>query len=175
MYAGSIIKIFVYKLKIKVMKTYPNFLNPVKQYVLIVSVALFGFTIKANAQSALLGKEVEKINNSVVVQLAEYDFDIIIPKVSKDELIKLKDATFNQIVYVADGAKGYYFYMGATWEKQNVREVFELIDMNLAIQNPNPASLILVAEEGNSSALLDYNHHVKSIYQDFGFDSKKDN
>lgn len=61
MYAGSIIKIFVYKLKIKVMKTYPNFLNPVKQYVLIVSVALFGFTIKANAQSALLGKEVEKL------------------------------------------------------------------------------------------------------------------
>ena len=107
----------------------------------------------------------------MIVQLTDYDFDIIIAKVNKEELKVLKDATFNQLVYVTDGAKGYYFYMGAKWEKQNVREVFELIEMNLAIQNPNPESLIIMAEDGNSSALLDYNHHVKNIYQDFGFDA----
>lgn len=156
------------------MKTYPNILKPVKQYVLIgliVLITLFGLTLKANAQSTLVGNDVEKINNSMIVQLTDYDFDIIIPKVNKEELKVLKDATFNQLVYVTDGAKGYYFYMGAKWEKQNVREVFELIEMNLAIQNPNPESLIIMAEDGNSSALLDYNHHVKNIYQDFGFDA----
>ena len=139
------------------MKTYPNILKPVKQYVLIgliVLITLFGLTLKANAQSTLVGNDVEKINNSMIVQLTDYDFDIIIPKVNKEELKVLKDATFNQLVYVTDGAKGYYFYMGAKWEKQNVREVFELIEMNLAIQNPNPESLIIMAEDGNSSACL---------------------
>jgi len=157
------------------MKTYPNILKPVKHYVLIglmVLIILFGLALKANAQSTLVGNDVEKINNSMVVQLADYDFDIIIPKANKEELNALKDATFNQMVYVTEGAKGYYFYMGSKWEKQNVREVFELIDMNLAIQNPNPESVILMAEERNSSALLDYNHHVKSIYKDFGFETK---
>lgn len=158
------------------MKTYPNILKPVKQYVLIgviVLITLFGLTLKANAQSTLLTNDIDKINNSMVVQLANYDYDIIIPKVSSEELNVLNNATFNQMVYVTDGANGYYFYMGSEWEKQNVREVFELIDLNLAIQNPNTESLILIAGEDDSKALLDYNHHIQNIYQDFGFDKKE--
>ncbi len=157
------------------MKTYPNILKPVKQYVLIgliVLITLFGLTLKANAQSTLLGNDVDKINNSMVVQLSNYDFDIMIPKVSSDDLNAFTDATFNQMVYVTDGAAGYYFYMGAEWEMQNVREVFELIDMNLAIQEPGTESLILIAGDDDSNALLDYNHHIKNIYRDFGFDAK---
>lgn len=159
------------------MKTYPNILKPVKQYVLIgliVLITLFGLTLKANAQSTLLGNDVDRINNSMVIQLADYDFDIIIPKVSTEELNLLADAAFNQMVYVTDGAAGYYFFMGVEWEKQNVKEVFELIDLNLAIQKPTAESLILVSGEVDSTAMLDYNHHVKKIYQDFGFDTKDD-
>ncbi|WP_296622539.1 hypothetical protein [Marivirga sp.] len=157
------------------MKTYPNILKPVKQYVLIgiiVLITLFGLTLKANAQSTLLKNDVDKINNSMVVQLANSDFDIIIPKVSTEDLQTLEDAAFNQMVYVADGATGYYFFMGTKWEKQKVSEVFELIDMNLAIQQPDTESLIIIAGEESSNALLDYNLHVKKIYQDFGFDIK---
>lgn len=159
------------------MKTHPNILKPVKQYVLIgliVLITLFGLTLKANAQSTLLGNDIEKINNSMVVQLADYDFDIIIPKVSKEELNTLEDVAFNQMVYVTNDAAGYYFYMGVEWEMQNVREVFELIDMNLAIQKPANESLIIMAGEENSIALLDYNHHVKNIYQDFEFEKQGD-
>ena len=159
------------------MKTHPNILKPVKQYVLIgliVLITLFGLTLKANAQSTLLGNDIEKINNSMVVQLADYDFDIIIPKVSKEELNTLEDVAFNQMVYVTNDAAGYYFYMGVEWEMQNVREVFELIDMNLAIQKPANESLIIMAGEENSTALLDYNHHVKNIYQDFEFEKQGD-
>jgi hypothetical protein len=155
------------------MKTYPNILKPVKQYVLIgiiVLITLFGLTLKANAQSTLLADNVEKINNSITVQMVNYDFDIIIPKVTREELNSVKDAVFNQMVYVVDGAKGYYFYMGAEWEAQNIREVFELIDSNLHLQKPSAESLILMAGEEDSKALLDYNHHIKNIYQDFGFD-----
>ncbi|WKK73744.1 hypothetical protein QYS49_17695 [Marivirga salinae] len=155
------------------MKTYPNILKPVKKYVLvglIVLITLFGFILDANAQSTLLENDVDKINNSMVVQLADYDFDIMIPKVTNEELETFEDAAFNQMVYVTDGASGYYFYMGAEWEMQNVREVFELIDMNIAIQKPVNESFIIIAGEENSTALLDYNHHVKNIYQDFGFD-----
>ncbi|WKV11023.1 hypothetical protein [Marivirga harenae] len=156
------------------MKTYPNILKPVKQYVLIgiiVMITLFGLTLKANAQSTLLSNSVEKINNSITVQLVDYDYDIVIPKVKIEELNSIKDAVFNQLVYVADGSRGYYFYMGAEWEKQNIREVFELIGVNLNIQNPDAESLILVASEDETRALLDYNHHVKNIYQDFVFDA----
>ncbi|WP_296623144.1 hypothetical protein [Marivirga sp.] len=157
------------------MKNYINVQNPIKTFVLIgliVLISLFGLVLDANAQSALLGNNVDKINNSMVIQLADYDFDVVIPKVTQEELQSMKDGSFNQMVYVADGASGYYFYMGAEWEMQNVREVFELIDMNLAIQKPNNESLIIIAGEGNSNALLDYNHHVRKIYQDFGFDTQ---
>ncbi len=156
------------------MKTYPNILKPVREYLLIliiVLITLFGLTLKANAQSTLVGNDIEKINNSIVIQLADYDYDIIIPKVNIDKLDMLEDATFNKMVYVVDGAAGYYFYMGAEWEMQNVRQVFELIDINLAIQKPDAESLIIIA--GDSKALLDYNHHVKNIYQDFGFDKNE--
>ncbi|HET8859935.1 hypothetical protein [Marivirga sp.] len=155
------------------MKTYPNILKPVKQYVLIgliVLITLFGLALKANAQSTLLNNDINKINSSVVVQMDEYDFDIIIPKVNQAELATLKDATFNQMVYVKDGAVGYYFFMGVEWEIQNVKEVFELIDINLNIQQPDRESLVILAEQNDSKALLDYNHHIKNIYQDFGFD-----
>jgi hypothetical protein len=155
------------------MKTYPNILKPVKQYVLIaiiVLITLFGLTLKANAQSTHLGNDVDKINNSMVIQLADYDYDILIPKITNEELNAMENATFNQMVYVADGASGYYFYMGSSWEMQNIREVFELIDMNLALQKPNSESLIIVADGGDSNVLLDYNHHIQNIYQDFGFD-----
>ena len=166
---------FDYKLNAKDMKTYPNILKPVKQYVLIgliVLITLFGLTLKANAQSTLLGNDIEKISNSMVIQLADYDFDIIIPKVNKVDLNSIEDAAFNQMVYVTDEAAGYYFYMGVEWEMQNVREVFELIDMNLAIQEPTIESLIIMTGEENSTALLDYNHHVKNIYQDLDLTSK---
>jgi len=156
------------------MKTYPNILKPVKQYVLIgiiVVITLFGLNLKANAQSTSLGNDVDKINNSMIVQLAGYDYDIIIPKISNEELKSIEDASFNQMVYVSDEASGYYFYMGAEWELQNVREVFELIDVNLAIQQPNSQSLIIMADESDSQTLLDYNNHVKQIYQDFTFDT----
>jgi hypothetical protein len=159
------------------MKTYPNILKSVKQYVLIaiiVLITLFGLSLKAKAQSISIGNNVDKINNSMVVQLANYDFDIIIPKVSKEELTSFQDASFNQMVYVSNEAAGYYFFMGAKWEMQNVREVFELIDINLAIQKPDAESLIIMADEEDSYSLLDYNHHVKQIYQDFVFD-KRDN
>ena len=53
---------------------------------------------------------------------------------------------------------------------QNIREVFELIDSNLHLQKPSTESLILMAGEEDSKALLDYNHHVQNIYRDFGFD-----
>lgn len=155
------------------MKTYPNILKPVKQYVLIaiiVLITLFGLALKANAQSTLLENDVDKINNSMVIQLADYDYDILIPKISNKELNTMKDATFNQMVYVADGASGYYFYMGSTWEIQNIREVFELIDMNLALQKPNNESMIIIVDGDNSNVLLDYNHHIQNIYKDFGFD-----
>lgn len=155
------------------MKTYPNILKPVKQYVLIaiiVLITLFGLTLKANAQSTHLGNDVDKINNSMVIQLADYDYDILIPKITNEELNAMENATFNQMVYVADGASGYYFYMGSSWEMQNIREVFELIDMNLALQKPNSESLIIVADGDDSNVLLDYNHHIQNIYQDFGFD-----
>jgi hypothetical protein len=159
------------------MKTYPNILKPVKQYALIgiiVLITLFGLTLKANAQSTSFGNDVEKINNSVVVQLADYDFDIIIPKVSSDELKTIQDASFNQMVYVTGKESGYYFYMGAKWEKQNVREVFELIDMNMVIQQPNAESIVIMADETDPHSLVDYNNHVKHIYQGFVFD-KHDN
>lgn len=155
------------------MKTYPNILKPVKQYVLIaiiVLITLFGLTLKANAQSTHLGNDVDKINNSMVIQLADYDYDILIPKITNEELNVMENATFNQMVYVADGASGYYFYMGSSWEMQNIREVFELIDMNLALQKPNSESLIIVADGDDSNVLLDYNHHIQNIYQGFGFD-----
>jgi len=61
---------FDYKLNAKDMKTYPNILKPVKQYVLIgliVLITLFGLTLKANAQSTLLGNDIEKISNSMVI------------------------------------------------------------------------------------------------------------
>jgi hypothetical protein len=110
----------------------------------------------------------------VVVQLADYDFDIIIPKITKEELEMIQDASFNQMVYVSDEAAGYYFYMGAKWEMQNVREVFELIDVNLSMQEPNAESIIIMADGHGSQNLLDYNHHVKNVYQGFVFD-KSDN
>lgn len=110
----------------------------------------------------------------MVVQLANYDFDILIPKVSTEELASIQDASFNQLVYVSGEKAGYYFYMGAKWEVQNVREVFELIDVNLTIQTPNAESLIIMADGDDSESLLDYNHHVKQIYKDFAFD-KSDN
>jgi hypothetical protein len=148
------------------MKTYPNILKPVKQYVLIgliVLITLFGLTLKANAQSTLLADNVEKINNAITIQLVNYDFDVIIPKISSEELNKIEDATFNQLVFVADGASGYYFYMGSEWEMQNIREVFELIDSNLHLQKPSTESLILMAGEEDSKVLLDYNHHIQNI------------
>jgi hypothetical protein len=157
------------------MKTYPNILKPVKQYVLIgiiVLITLFGLTLKANAQSTLLANNVDKINNAMTVQLADYDYDIIIPKITTEELNSISDAVFNQLVYVADGKTGYYFYMGAEWEAQNIREVFELIDSNLHLQEPSAESLIIMADENDSKTLLDYNHHVKNIYQNFVFDEK---
>lgn len=153
------------------MNTYINITKAVKQNILIGLIVL-GLSFTANAQSALLGNDVDKINNSMIVQLADFDFDIVIPKVSSEELKTLEDAAFNQMVFVSDGDKGYYFYMGIEWEKQNVREVFELIDMNLTIQEPSSESLIMVAGEKDSKTLLEYNHHVKMIYQDFGFDAK---
>ena len=159
------------------MKTYPNILKPVKQYVLIgliVLITLFGLTLKANAQSISLGNDVEKINTAMQVQLAKHDFDILIPTVSQEQLNSIEDAKFNQLVYVAGAESGYYFYMGTKWEKQNVREVFELIDMNMAIQEPEAESLIMIAGDTDSQSLLDYNDHVKHIYQDFVFD-KSDN
>ncbi|ADR20837.1 hypothetical protein MATR_15370 [Marivirga tractuosa] len=157
------------------MKTYPNILKPVKQYVLIgiiVLITLFGLTLKANAQSTLLTDNVEKINNAITVKLADYDYDIIIPKITTEELNSISDAVFNQLVYVADGKTGYYFYMGAEWELQKIREVFELIDSNLHLQRPSAESLIIMTDMADSKVLLDYNHHVKNIYQDFGFDEK---
>ncbi|SMG37773.1 hypothetical protein SAMN05661096_02478 [Marivirga sericea] len=159
------------------MKTYPNILKPVKQYVLIgiiVLITLFGLTLKANAQSISLESNVEKINNAMVVQLAAYDFDMVIPKVTKEELQAIKDASFNALVYVTDKEIGYYFNTGTKWEMQNVREVFELIDINLAIQQPHAESLIIVADASNQQTLLDYNDHIKHIYRDFIFD-KSDN
>ncbi|MGM0581035.1 MAG: hypothetical protein ACQETL_10175 [Bacteroidota bacterium] len=153
------------------MKTYINIAKLMKQNILIGLIVL-GLSFTANAQSTLLGNDIDKINTSMVVQLADYDYDIVIPKVSSEELETLEDVAFNQMVYVSDGDKGYYFYMGAEWEVQNVREVFELIDMNLAIQEPAFESFIMVAGEKDSRTLLDYNHHVKMIYQDFGFDAK---
>jgi hypothetical protein len=155
------------------MKTYPNILKPVKQYVLvglIVLITLFGLTLKANAQSTSLGNDVDKIKNAMVIQLAAYDYDVIIPKISNEELYAIGDAHFNQMVYVEDEAAGYYFYMGAKWEMQNIREVFELIDSNIHLQTPETSSIIMMAGEEDSKPLLDYNHHVKSIYKDFGFD-----
>lgn len=155
------------------MDTNSNILKPVKQYVLIgiiVLITLFGLTLKANAQSTSLENDVDKINNSMVIQLANYDFDIVIPKISKDDLELIDDASFNQMVYVTDEAAGYYFYMGAEWEMQNVREVFELIDVNLTFQEPTHESLIIIAGEEESKTVLDYNHHVKSTYQDFEFE-----
>jgi hypothetical protein len=159
------------------MKTNPNSIKPVKQYILfgiIVLITLFGLTLKANAQSTSLGIDIDKINNAMVVQLVEYDFDIVIPKISKEELDLIKDASFNQMVYVTDKAAGYYFHMGSKWEMQNVREVFELIDMNMAIQKPSAASIIIIGEDSKSKNLLDFNDHVKRVYQDFSFD-KSDN
>jgi hypothetical protein len=175
MYADSIIMTFEYNLKSTVMKTYPNILKPVKQYMLIgliVLITLFGLTLKANAQSSLVENNVDKINNSMVIRLANYDFEVIIPKVSKDELNSIKNASFNQMVYVTGKTAGYYFYMGAQWEMQKVKDVFELIDMNLTLQQPSHESLIIIAGEEDGKALLDYNHHVRSIYEDFGFDAK---
>ncbi|WP_375578190.1 hypothetical protein ABWH96_14270 [Marivirga tractuosa] len=157
------------------MKTHHNILKPVNQNILIgfiFLITLFGLSLNANAQSTLLENDIDKINNSMVVQLADYDYDIVIPKVSSEELKTLKETVFNQLVYVSDGDSGYYFYMGNEWEKQNVSEVFELIDMNLAIQRPDTESLIIVAGAEKSNTMMDYNHHVKNIYQDFGFDTK---
>jgi len=156
------------------MKTYPNILKPVKQYILIgilVLMTLFGLSLKANAQSTTLGSDVDKINNSMVIQLRNHDFDVVIPKVTKEQLASFEEASFNQMVYVQDEGAGYYSYMGAKWEIQNVREVFELIEVNLTIQQPSTESLIIVANGDDSQALLDYNHHIKKIYQDFTFDT----
>jgi len=155
------------------MKTYPNILKPVKQYILmgiIVLITLFGLTLKANAQSISFENDVEKINNSMTVQLKNYDFDIIIPKVTLGEMKALKDASFNQLVQVTGEEAGYYFYTGATWEMQNVGEVFELIDMNIRIQQPEIESMIMVAGDDDSHTLLDYNKHIKDVYQNFTFD-----
>jgi hypothetical protein len=163
--------------KIKVMKTYPNILRQVKQSTLIaimVLITLFGLTLNAKAQSTSIGNDIEKINNAMVVQLASYDFDIVIPKVRNDDLKMIQDAKFNQMVYVEGVESGYYVYMGAKWEKQNVREVFELVDMNMAIQLPKTESLIIIADELDPQSLLDYNEHVKHLYQGFVFD-KSDN
>ncbi|SMG37767.1 hypothetical protein SAMN05661096_02477 [Marivirga sericea] len=157
------------------MKTYPDILKVVKQYVpmgLMVLVILFGLSFKSNAQSTSLGNDIDKINNAMVVQVAGHDFDILIPKVSKEEFASIKDAKFNQMVYVVNETAGYYFYMGTNWEKQNVKQVFELINMNMAIQQPNAESLILIADGSNSQTLLDYNDHVQHIYQDFVFDQR---
>ena len=159
------------------MKTYPDISKSVKQNILtgvIVLVALVGFNFQSNAQSISLGNDIDKINAAMQVQLANHDYDILIPKVSKEELNSIEDAKFNQLVYVAGAEPGYYFYMGTKWEKQNVREVFGLIDMNLAIQQPEGESLILTAEGADSKSLLDYNEHIKHIYQAFTYD-KSDN
>ncbi|MGM0581036.1 MAG: hypothetical protein ACQETL_10180 [Bacteroidota bacterium] len=155
------------------MKTYPNILKPVKQYVLIgliVLITLLGFTIKANAQSPLVGNDLDKINNSVTVQLAEFDFDVIIPKITQKELQSMEGAIFNQMVFVSDGEAGYYSFKGTKWEMKNVREVFELIELKLSFQEPNTESLILFTGEEDAKSLLDYNFHVNKIYKDFGIE-----
>lgn len=159
------------------MKTHINISNQLRQFILvgiILVISLSGTRFTANAQSVALGNDVDKINNAMVVQLRTHDFDILVPKVKKEELQALKDAKFNEMVYVLGEDAGYYFFMGANWEKQSVREVFELIDVNLTIQEPNADSFIVVANGEDSEFLLDYNDHVQHIYQNFVFD-KQDN
>lgn len=157
------------------MKTYPKYLKTVNQNILIAIaflITLFGMSLKANAQHSPLGNDVDKIKNSVIVQLANYEHDVLIPKVKAEELKNFTAATFNQLVYVVDGNSGYYSFKGSSWEKGKIAEVFEMIDFNISISEPESASMILLADELNPTMVLDYNDHISNIYNGFTFDGE---
>lgn len=84
------------------MKTNVNIHTSVKQYILIgiiVMITLFGLTLKAHAQSSSIAQVLNKINNAMIVKSIAHDFDIIIPKITREELNSFEDVFFNQMVY----------------------------------------------------------------------------
>lgn len=157
------------------MKTYHKHLKAVNQNILIaiaILVTLFGMTLKANAQDLPLGNDLDKIKNSVIVQLANYEFDVLIPKINLEDLDTFTEATFNKLVYVVDGNSGSYYFKGSSWEKRKINEIFEIIDFNISIGQPESTSMIIIADEFNPTMVLDYNAHIKTLYNGFSLDGE---
>ncbi len=108
------------------MKTYPKYFRIANQNILIalvVLITLFGLSIKTKAQSPVLGDDEQKIKTSMKIQLNNYDFDVLVPKITTKELEAYTDLNFNHMVYITDKNPGFYKFFNNQWAKKSVKEV----------------------------------------------------
>lgn len=152
------------------MKTYMNYLkigNKSMLIALLVLITIFGLSIKTKAQSPLLGNSELLIKTSMKVKLNNFDFDVLVPRVTTEELNAFTDVNFNHLVYVSDKNPGFYKFFNNQWTKKSVKEALEVIEMNLVIGDPLVEDIILTNNSNRN--LLDYNSHVDHLYRGFVF------
>ncbi len=137
--------------------------------VLIVLITLFGLSIKTKAQSPALENDEIRIKTSMKVKLNDFDFDVLIPKITSDELNAYTEVKFNHLVFVSDKNPGFYKFFNNQWTKKSVKEVLEVIEMNLVMGSPLVEDIILTTN--NNRNLLDYNSHVDHLYRGFVFEN----
>jgi hypothetical protein len=137
---------------------------------LIILITLAGLSLKLKAQSPQLGDDLTKITSSMKIKLNEHSFDILVPKVEKNNLSAFEDVRFQQIVYVTDENPGFYLFLNNQWEQQSVRSLLVSIDMNLKIKTPQLEDVILESGTEGSRQLLDYNSHIAHLYSGFTFE-----
>ncbi len=153
------------------MKTYPKYFRIANQNILIalvVLITLLGLSIKTKAQSPTLGNDALKINTSMKIKLNSFDFDVLVPKITKSDLEAYTDVNFNHLVYITDENPGFYKFFNNQWTKKTVKEVMEVIEMNLVMGSPLTEDIILTANSNRN--LLDYNSHVDHLYSGFIFE-----
>ncbi|MBK6264173.1 hypothetical protein JKA74_03920 [Marivirga sp. S37H4] len=157
------------------MKTYPKYFRIANQnilVVLVVIITLLGMSIKLRAQSPVLGNDGEKINATMKIQLKNYDFDVLVPKVDTNELMTYSDNNYNQLVYVTDEKPGFYMFFNNQWTKQTVGDVLTVIEMNLQMSPPIAESIIIQVGANGSKQLVDYNGHLSTLYNGFTFEKE---
>ncbi|MBK6264174.1 hypothetical protein JKA74_03925 [Marivirga sp. S37H4] len=138
--------------------------------VLFAVMAFFGMSLNAQAQSPVLGYDMEKVNNSMKIQMNNQEFDVLIPKVNKNELSAFVEANYNQVVYVTNEDPGFYMYSHNQWTKQNVRSVLAEIELNIHMSAPSSEDIIIEASVANSKQRLDYNSYIEQLYKGFIFE-----
>jgi hypothetical protein len=153
------------------MKTYTKYLRIANQNILIallVLITLFGLSIKTKAQNPTLGNDELKIKTSMKIKLNSFDFDVLVPKITTNELEALMEVNFNHLVYVSDLNPGFYKFFNNQWVKKSIKEVLEVIEVNIAMGKPLIEDIILTGN--NDQSLLDYNSHVDHLYEGFFFE-----